>query len=522
MHHCLSVTELLDVIMSEFIWRAETDSKGPSDPLCGSTLLALALTCKTFQQPALNALWNVLSSPVPLVMCLDRNIWEEKPLLTRHYSSRLVFKQLMSLQDVDALLCYTKRVRHVYFQPFKGGRGVPGEAIGTLMHATTTPLFPNLRTLSWLPLPVDETHSLFRLYLGPPHLESLRLHIGCTPFQLSIIPYIQVTHTQIKQCHITDNSVVPSPFAREAISSLIISWDNLESLTCARLTTASLVHLMQLRSLRKLDFALAEESIDFDFSPSQMCFPALEELRLTALSLAYCYKILDHTTPSTITTISVFLNRVATLTSDIEEFFKYVSHFPLLASLSLEEEFSSPPQFPIGYVIQLATIKPLFALSGLRCLKINTSSTFSLDLDERALKQMGAAWPELQILSLGGVNGWRRRPTLTLIGLAAILASFPKLNTLGIAIDATKIEECSTERPGLGVRNESVTRLELADSKLREPTLVAAFLSDILPCVTSIDSWSSIELASRYEASKYGRRWAEVEKLLKTMSMVRT
>jgi hypothetical protein len=67
MHHCLDIPELICIIFE--LVRA-----------CGShrDIVALALTCKTFRDPALRTLWAKLPSFDPLVRCLPNDIWKEE------------------------------------------------------------------------------------------------------------------------------------------------------------------------------------------------------------------------------------------------------------------------------------------------------------------------------------------------------------------------------------------------------------------------------------------------------------
>ncbi|KAG1833234.1 hypothetical protein DFJ58DRAFT_228911 [Suillus subalutaceus] len=45
--------------------------------LGNKTLLALALTCKSFTGPALKLLWQDLSELAPLIKCLPRSLWKQ-------------------------------------------------------------------------------------------------------------------------------------------------------------------------------------------------------------------------------------------------------------------------------------------------------------------------------------------------------------------------------------------------------------------------------------------------------------
>ena len=65
MHHCLHITEILINIFDLY------------DEQSKHTLLQLALVCKLFHEPALDALWRFQSSFLVLVKTFPRDLWEE-------------------------------------------------------------------------------------------------------------------------------------------------------------------------------------------------------------------------------------------------------------------------------------------------------------------------------------------------------------------------------------------------------------------------------------------------------------
>lgn len=68
MHPCLLVPEILCHIF-DFLppWTSKTNA---------STLIALAVTCKAFQHPALDVLWRDLDDPLlSLIQCLSKDLW---------------------------------------------------------------------------------------------------------------------------------------------------------------------------------------------------------------------------------------------------------------------------------------------------------------------------------------------------------------------------------------------------------------------------------------------------------------
>lgn len=71
MHPCLKVPELLSIIFGF----AYNDAEG-QDHISSSTMLASALTCRLFVEPALDLLWEVQSDIVQLLRCFPSEIYE--------------------------------------------------------------------------------------------------------------------------------------------------------------------------------------------------------------------------------------------------------------------------------------------------------------------------------------------------------------------------------------------------------------------------------------------------------------
>lgn len=68
MHRCLYVREIVerivnDILESNYAWRYET-------------LADLAVVCKAFYEPSMNAFWRDLDGLGPLVRCLPEHTWQ--------------------------------------------------------------------------------------------------------------------------------------------------------------------------------------------------------------------------------------------------------------------------------------------------------------------------------------------------------------------------------------------------------------------------------------------------------------
>ena len=86
MHHCLSVDEILRRFACELV---ASNAK--------ATAVALACCCKTFEEPALDALWETQNRLTPLLKCFPRDVWEERDGNFVSLSTRLIFSRLNRL-----------------------------------------------------------------------------------------------------------------------------------------------------------------------------------------------------------------------------------------------------------------------------------------------------------------------------------------------------------------------------------------------------------------------------------------
>lgn len=74
MHRCLQVPEIV-ILLSKALDQTNLFSEEYPDD---RDLLSMALTCRAFLDPALDALWGHISSLDPIISCLPQNLWRKK------------------------------------------------------------------------------------------------------------------------------------------------------------------------------------------------------------------------------------------------------------------------------------------------------------------------------------------------------------------------------------------------------------------------------------------------------------
>lgn len=92
---------------SESSW--ETDDVDDEFSFMRESLLALALTCKSFAGPALDLLWRHLGGLEPLIKYLPQSLWKQD-------GKKLEFQRTMTLDDWSIFCKYNHRVRSLLNQ----------------------------------------------------------------------------------------------------------------------------------------------------------------------------------------------------------------------------------------------------------------------------------------------------------------------------------------------------------------------------------------------------------------------
>lgn len=70
MHRCLEIQEIVSLVCQQL---SAENTRTVSN---NGSLAALAMTCRDFQEPALDALWYQQTSLIPLVKCFPSDSWE--------------------------------------------------------------------------------------------------------------------------------------------------------------------------------------------------------------------------------------------------------------------------------------------------------------------------------------------------------------------------------------------------------------------------------------------------------------
>ncbi|KAG1780815.1 hypothetical protein EV702DRAFT_1075949 [Suillus placidus] len=519
MHRLFLVHELL-IIICEHLYD-EDDIPNASK----EALARLARTCKAFHAVALNALWSNLDGVAPLIQCLPAEV-------TRLYWRLPLGTAVVGIEraprkaEWDIIRGYASRVQRLrVLNPL---RPVEPSVIFTLSRPpTTSPLFPNLRSLVWNDSR-PQTMGFLQTLCGPL-LTSLTFDCLSTGTDRwgaaasAILIALPVICPAVKVITLPSSSPCPP------IPNILLAWSHLEEVTCGEIDTVIFRHLAKQTYLRKLAFILSQsisQSLT-DRPSSPQTFSRLRELEVHAPELPslveFMQKLEIHPT-----SIRGQVDAGPT-PCDMRAFFVFLTEHYVgvkLQNISLQ----SLPSIRVTSVAQPPLLPPTGNQFNGRSTRAGIhgsdfwplaqfGSIETLIIDNDDLASLASAWPHLRTFSVNKTYGWVVKSDITQIGLLEMLQCCPKLQTLCIAIDTDTFTEVPLDRPGGGVQNMNIRTLAFADSVIqpRATTVVAAFLSDVFPRLNEVTAWKSDQMRARRDANStdptvYAIRWEGQER----------
>ncbi|KAG0704045.1 hypothetical protein DFH29DRAFT_1078514 [Suillus ampliporus] len=431
---------LVSEIFSNVISYVGTHVMYPS-ALSRRTLLALAVTCRAFSEQALDSLWKAIKNIVPLLRCAGitlppKNLPQDDDGSIIPTESQLAIINRYAHRVRFLIMCYNDWPRRV--QSF----------LQTLVYSSKV-LMPNLRGLV---IGTDEFFHLLPPLLGPrlqhltiytayhedneadvlrrpaldmvlrslpsscPSLESFKVYINNTygPWDLpSIAPLLSHAIQNLQKLHtvvalsmmITKDALTRLPSSLTSIETQLPAGSDLEDIF------GSSRGPFLFENIESVDWWIKEWQDVEDFA-------RLWPRKLTSMSLR-----------SNMVTFDPEPLQVLFDTFHTRDPFRHLQCIHLLESLGCLSTLTK--------VITIDTIRPLFYLSQLQVLDINTKS--SVDIDEQDLEEMADAWPCLEVLLLNKKHGCHppSPPGVTLRGVVEFVALCPRLTKLclGITLD---------------------------------------------------------------------------------------
>ncbi|KAF7973486.1 hypothetical protein HWV62_15100 [Athelia sp. TMB] len=507
MHRCLMISEIVMNIAKEI--GEDGDGYEP-----WNTLAKLARTCRVFSEPALDALWRVQGSLLPVLRTMPTDLWQTDAGILR-------LNRPIKPTDWSRFQTYAARIHH--FIDDRLLNESPGtdclQALVCAKPPNVATFFPHVHSLDWNYLvgPSDEVFQCMPFFMSAAtkkisfSLGSLRT-TGLSLAQSILHNFPGVRHLDICGLH-----AINRPPIEDALSELFSHGQGLcdVKVDCF-LLPPTIKHLAGFKHLKRLEMIVDDRGVSTQVSG----FRVLECLRVSGETfriISGLIAMLQSPLETVFLTTIGGVVKPQELAGTFELMSIHCSHAHL-RTLTVQTLVTSlePPDACIDHRV----LQHLFVFFNLSHVELLIDAPVSLD--NKTVRQMAAAWPQLSHLTLGG-DGWFRRTSITPAGLIPLFY-LPRLTTLSISIDASTIDGASQPVPTQIIRG-ALRSLDLQYSIINDAGPMAAFLSKFAPNLEDIqawaDDWTQTVGVSEELAQEYQSRWKEVARLVPLFVAVR-
>ncbi|EIW79837.1 hypothetical protein CONPUDRAFT_138035 [Coniophora puteana RWD-64-598 SS2] len=440
MHACLEVAEMRAAICNNV-----------ADP---PALLALAMTCRDFRDPALDELYYEIHSLAHLLMCMPRDLWAIET--TENHGRLLLFRRAMLRRDWFILQTYACRVRivHVNWDVDNHLTVVDPNAFGAVQVHSAGVLLPSLRHL-WLKTKGDNHRGLLLCDVALfPHL-----------FFAACLRTLTLHEVRSDSVHVLSAASLASPYIEDLDLSICgqVGEDILETLNDAA---------SRLTKLRVLKLSLVEWKTTLPILPILTALAPLSSLEKIRLECHNQDKSKPTNPGCNLDTSPIPLKSLRTLEltaspcqvmqvmaalPDLPQLTRVLATFEALqadetfhqAMVTLAKALATSPvrnialyfeMFYLPGLLSFGALRPLFKLHKLRHLWLLNYPCPSFD--NAMLAELASAFPDLRSLSmtlciLRTTDPAESATNVTLEGLATLLRYCTKLQRLSMAANLT-------------------------------------------------------------------------------------
>ncbi|KAJ7758090.1 hypothetical protein DFH07DRAFT_454733 [Mycena maculata] len=490
MHRCLLVSEIFSLI-TDFSLDGTLHRK--------TGVYRLALTCKAFSEPALDALWREIDGVLDLIHLLPEYVWD-----TDEGNSEATSCMARETTEFDwsRFFVHAQRVRKLTFSSFSRKdllqlvpsktENLDGNTVLRHIHQQCPhpKMLPNLLSLSWH----DDVENI-DIFICPT-LRNLALYSSVNyPGFIELLNSNAPIITALTIDRWTNTSVPDAVI--DAVSLATTRMEHLEAFHCGfNIRSNAFQYLSPLSQLRHMCAPL--HSVDdpsFFFPAPTTFFPSITSLVLRrSQSTLLCAFLSAMSSPFLDT---IWLEVADTNPSTILDALTILADHPSrdeLESVCISAYWDMilggvPPES-----VALLTLRPLLTLENVTDLDL--AGIWWLDLGDEDLEEMAASMPQLTALALGTSDGLIIHPRITPRGLIPLFYHCT-LERLGLVIDVgDNVPDSAFELPRTRTRATRHARrlrfLVFGNSRIG-PTKVAAtatFLSELVPCLTTLTAWS--------------------------------
>ncbi|KAG2039700.1 hypothetical protein BDR03DRAFT_980625 [Suillus americanus] len=391
-----------------------------------TTLYHLALTCQTFRELALDALWAHIQASYVLVMCLPQGA---------HSPPIELIGGDISMLGIS--IC-------------RSDMAVAGNMVRLLR-----------------PL-VDDDRAAFQKYARK------RWPVAMA----DLLAGVSKACPKIKELRCS----TPPASACTMLSDIVTCWDDLEILEMGAVNAQALKHLASLKQLRELKMLVPE---GYSLEPT-LPFSVIFSVGTISMTAPKVKLLLAFLAPLQLSAKSAQLNIETTpnavdlcqLLSSLTEHFK----FNVLESLNVG--VARPTDFADHAVFELtaSALRGLRAFAGLTNLNL---SSMHISITDDEILDLVSAWPQMKHLYLD--TDWSREVTrlgVTFLGLAGVLERCPKLRSLGINLDTTAPSH--THHQTAGITSEQLTDLRVGYAECNDVEVIGNLLAGMCPNLSHI------------------------------------
>ncbi|KAG2126530.1 hypothetical protein DEU56DRAFT_891883 [Suillus clintonianus] len=457
MHRALLVSE---VLLEIFVYLSQSPSTkvlvGCTESLTRKSLAALARTCKTFHEPAMDLLWANIHGLRPLLGCVPRL----HPMI---YDTGIKYSWSQRVgplaeHEFHQFLHHSARVRNMSIS----------EPNNNYFHLLTalpieTCLFPGLLSLSWI---VQCTNTrILHFFLSPTLrrycVSDLRVH--------SDMEYIGTSCAALEALTVLKDSDTAQ------LSETVRSCKRLKHLQCPPLDSGVWKHLSTIPTLLTVRIVASHifryplDQNKLDFAP----FVNLTSLSFHGGKVAAIITIIQH---SEFPSLKEFAMHVRVLPwEEAEQLFRALSQCKACQTIE-HISISSHDRIQEHSSNSMTAIRHFMCFTQLRTLRL--SACCSMYLDNDLLLEAMSSWPHIRTLLFADRHPCP--PTVTFRGLFAALSRCPHLQDLLMFIDARNIDiDPETE----SFQHTSLQSLRVGAFEEPDAEAVARIIFSKLPCI---------------------------------------
>ncbi|TRM55540.1 hypothetical protein BD626DRAFT_468600 [Schizophyllum amplum] len=524
MHRCLAISEIIALIC-EFVISDGSHRK------CRKDLGSLARSCRTLYPQAVAALWKVLDSLRPLLRSLPADTF------IRNKKKKLEYAMARHI-------CQEELTRFIFFASLVKELSltwVPDKTCLDALHLSLpAPILPNLRVFEWRKARSDSLgYILLFLHSRIARLVIQTSYSAHNSNVLTLLPRLRALCPAVQSFELSGALVLSLSHLR-IVSDAATRWENIQSLTVPHVDDTDLMRLATFPRLQELSINDPSQHRILVSPISAPAFPSLCALSVRPQSMDYAINLL-RAVPTTLqlhtfSAACYFTEKRdswATLIVAVTQ----TCEWNTLCDITIRETCDyneddieaedEDAEWP--FAIAFDTLVHLNVFSNLRHLSLECWGGFLVCDSE--LSDLARAWPLLETLSLVVARPGNRPYEATIHALVHVAQHCPVLNSLTLDFSARDLTYA--EHDTRGIRQSSLTHLDVRYSLITSAPVVAAFLSAIFPKLASItsseaeadsddsDSDSELEESGR-EGKIRQKKWSQVEELLPVFRFVRT